>query len=131
VINLGNNRLGLAPIRHTIGTRGNCEMRFEAENLLLEIVIEPRHHAEHDDQHGDAEHHADHANQSDDRDESAFRPQITQRDHQFERQSRHPAQPYDPAAPAVKRPSVIGCDYKRWSAAVTIRHLYFCDSCIN
>ena len=66
-------------------------MRVEAENLFPQIVVEPAHHADDDDENGDAERHAENGNQRDNRDKRPFGPQITQRQEKFKRQSRHRA----------------------------------------
>ena len=64
-------------------------MRVEAEDFFAQIVVEPAHHADDDDEHGHAERDADDGDERDDGDKRPFGPQITQREQQFKRQSRH------------------------------------------
>ena len=64
-------------------------MRIEAEDGVAHLLIKAAHHADDDDEHRDAQRHAEHGNQGDDRNERALGPQVTQRQQQFKRESRH------------------------------------------
>src|SRR5205085_5200600 len=80
---------GLLPILEAAVHSRNGEVGFEAEDFFFEVVIEPAHDAQDDDEHGDTEHDADNADQSDDGNERALGTQVAQRDHQLEGQPRH------------------------------------------
>ena len=52
-------------------------------------MVEAAHHADDDDEHGDAERDAEDRDERDDGDERPFGPQVAQRQKQFKRQFRH------------------------------------------
>ena len=76
-------------------------MRVEAEDFFAQFVVEPAHDADDDDEHRDAQRDAEDGNERDDGNESPFGPQITQRQEQFKRQSRHVHLRLKAIAPAV------------------------------
>ena len=77
----------LLPVGQRRFERLDQQMAVHAQDLVEQFLAEAVHHRHHDDQGGDAEHDAQEGKSGDDRDESflAPRPQVTQRQHPFER----------------------------------------------
>jgi hypothetical protein len=73
---------GIAEVLH-------LHVRAEAENLVAQLAVEAGHHADDDDEHGDAEHNAHHGDERDHGDERALGAQVTQGKKQLEWQPRH------------------------------------------
>src|SRR5688572_15776858 len=67
----------------------DLQMRIKPENFISQFPIEPRHDTDHDDQHCHPQHHADNGNQRNNGHESAFGPEIPERELQFKWQARH------------------------------------------
>ena len=72
--------------------REDFQVRVEAEDFFAQIVVEPAHDADDNDEHRDTERDAENGNERDDGNESPFGPQVTQRQQKFKRQFRHGAQ---------------------------------------
>lgn len=68
----------------------NADMGIETEDAVAQFAVEPGHDTDDDDEDGHAEGDADDGDESDDRNKGAFRPQIAERQEQFEWQARHP-----------------------------------------
>src|SRR6185437_13786135 len=84
-----NDAHHLAIIAHRLVRNGNSKVRVEAENRVAQLLVEPAHDADDDDKHRHSQGDAGDGYQCDDADERPFRPQIPQRDQEFEWQPRH------------------------------------------
>jgi len=78
------------PVGQRLFQRLDQQMSVQAQNLVEQFLAEAVHHRHHDDQRGDAQHDAEEGKRGIDRDESLLppRPQISQRQHPFERSER-------------------------------------------
>jgi hypothetical protein len=61
-----------------VGVGENHEMRVESEDLFAQLVVEPGHYREHDDEHRDAERHPENRDQGDGGHKGALRFEIAQ-----------------------------------------------------